>query len=154
VGVRRKRGNRKPESVPDLRAQVSATHMTSVNGLCVTCHEGSDGQLSAGSGWINCGGSACLVPETRRLWLRRQPSPTIAGPKYGFGIVEAIHANIRNADQLEAAATKTSATFLLKAKRMAVTNTQNTPLFRKSRRPRRMTDRFVLAARDLRALAG
>jgi len=44
---------RKPQTgvFQNCRAQVSA------NGLCVTCHEGSDGQLSAGSGWINCGGS-------------------------------------------------------------------------------------------------
>jgi hypothetical protein len=74
--------------------------MTSVNGLCVTCHEGSDGQLSAGK-WMD------------QLRWQRLPSfqkladygcagnlhQLFAGPKHGFGVVEAIHANIRNADQ-------------------------------------------------------
>ena len=125
--VRRKRGNRKECS--SCGPQVSATPMTSVNGLCVTCHEGSDGQLSAEVDGSTAVAAPALVPETRR-YVAQAPSPTIAGPKYGFGVVEAINGNIRMPIN-RGRGYKNIRYLLLKANRMAVTNTQNTSLFQK-----------------------
>ena len=72
------------------------------------------------------------LPSFQKLadMLLKHLQPTIAGPKYGFGVVEAINGNIRMPIN-RGRGYKNIRYLLLKANRMAVTNTQNTSLFQK-----------------------